>query len=97
MALGKKTGGRIAGSPNKVTAEVKEAISAIALKEIKKLPKILEGLEPFQRAQLTIKLLQYILPKPEPMQLNEQEDMELTIRIVDSDGKEIANNNRAII
>jgi hypothetical protein len=90
---GKKYGGREAGTPNKLTAEVKEIVSAIALKEIKKLPKILEGLEPYQRAQLTIKLLQYILPKPEPMQLNEQEDMELTIRIFDSDGNLKATNN----
>jgi hypothetical protein len=93
MAFGKKTGGRVAGSPNKLTAEVKELVSAIVLKEIDKLPKILQGLEPYQRAQLTIKLLQYILPKPDPIQLNEQEDMELTIRIVDSDGNLKAINN----
>ena len=95
MALGKKTGGRIAGSPNKLTVEVKELVSAIVLKEVNKLPEILDGLEPYQRVQLTIKLLQYILPKPEPMQLNEQEDMELTIRIFDSDGNLKVINNTA--
>lgn len=90
---GKKYGGRQPGTPNKTTAEVKQLISAIAVNEINRLPKILESLEPYQRAQLTIKLLQYILPKPEPMQLFEQEDMQLTIRICDSEGNLKAINN----
>mgnify|MGYP001795249850 CR=1 FL=1 len=65
MAKGKKTGGRLAGSPNKITANVKEAVSNLVLSEMEKLTSIFKDLEPDPRAQLTSKLLQFIIPKPE--------------------------------
>ena len=46
MAIRKKTGGRIAGTPNRTTAETKDLLQKIVGKELEKLGKIIEQLEP---------------------------------------------------
>ena len=95
MANGFKTGGRVIGTPNQITGQLKEIIGAIVVSEIENLPELLESLEPFQRAQLTIKLLQYILPRPEPSReestLNSINKIEVTI--VDNNGNYKNINN----
>ena len=63
MAIRKKTGGRIAGTPNRTTAETKELLQKIVGKELEKLGKIIEQLEPIERVNAISKLLPYILPK----------------------------------
>ncbi len=63
MAIRKKTGGRIAGTPNRTTSETKELLQKIVGKELEKLGKIIEQLEPNDRVNAISKLLPYILPK----------------------------------
>jgi hypothetical protein len=58
---GQKTGGRKAGSLNKLTQETRELILSLSDKY---LSSDLESLEPRDRAVILTKLLSYILPKP---------------------------------
>ncbi len=60
---GKKTGGRVAGTPNKVTSELRKTLKAIIASELDALPTTLEGLPAPQRIELVIKLLPFCLPK----------------------------------
>lgn len=58
---GAKTGGRKAGTPNKVSHEVRELI--VGLSE-KYLASDLESLEPRDRAVILTRLLSYVVPRP---------------------------------
>ena len=63
MAKGTKTGGRVKGTPNKLTKEIRIILKNLLAKEIKNLPDILEQLEPRERLELIIKIMPYVLPK----------------------------------
>jgi hypothetical protein len=58
---GQKTGGRKAGSLNKVTQETRELILSLSDKY---LASDLESLEPRDRAVILTKLLSYVIPRP---------------------------------
>lgn len=59
---GRKTGGRKAGTPNRITGEIKNALSVVLQSEIETLPSLLAKLEPYQRAQIIVRLSQLLLP-----------------------------------
>jgi hypothetical protein len=73
MATGQKTGGRVAGTPNRTTKETKELLQKIVTKEIDNLGELLEKLEPLERVNSIAKLLPYIVPKQSEVSLNEYE------------------------
>ncbi len=58
-----KTGGRKAGTPNKVSGTVKEWIASIIDGNRKQFEKDLEKLEPGERVRVISNLLQYVTPK----------------------------------
>lgn len=58
-----KTGGRVAGTPNKVTGTVKEWIAGLIDKNRAQVEKDLKMLEPKERLQVLEKLMQYVVPK----------------------------------
>lgn len=66
MAKGTKTGGRQAGTPNRLTKEIRTVLKNILHKEIEMLPDNFNQLEPKDRLELLVKLLPYALPKVEP-------------------------------
>jgi hypothetical protein len=66
MAKGYKTGGRSAGTPNKLTRELRSGLKNILSDEIEKLPHHFQKLESKDRIELLIKLLPYALPKVNP-------------------------------
>lgn len=66
MANGYKTGGRNAGTPNRLTKELRTLLKNILANEIEKIPEVLEQLEPKDKMDMIIKLLPYTLPKVEP-------------------------------
>jgi len=59
--------GRPPGIPNKITKELREALKAIVENELDRLPGFIEKLEASERVELLIKLLPYVIPKPEPV------------------------------
>ena len=63
---GKKFGGREAGTPNKLTKELRAALKNILHQEIELLPDHFNKLEPKDRLELLVKLLPFALPKVEP-------------------------------
>ncbi len=62
---GKKFGGRTKGTPNKTTKETRESLKRIIDMELVQLPRLLESMKPYQRADVLTKLIQYVLPKPD--------------------------------
>lgn len=69
MARGIKTGGRQPGTPNKVTADIREALRAILEKEIEQLPELLSVIKPEKRAEILSRLLQYVIPRIQNIEL----------------------------
>ena len=65
MADGKKTGGRKAGTPNKMTFELRGKLAAILDKELETLPGTLEDLDARERVEAVLKLAAFVLPKVE--------------------------------
>jgi hypothetical protein len=61
--VGKKTGGRVAGTPNKVTSELRKTLKSIIAAELDALPQTFEQLPAKERLELLIKMLPYCLPK----------------------------------
>ena len=58
-----KTGGRVHGTPNKLTAEMRETLKTILNKEIEILSQLLEKMKPEKRAEILSRLLPFIMPK----------------------------------
>ena len=63
MAHGHKTGGRTAGTPNKVTSDLKSRIAALIDERFDTISSDLELLEPKDRVTAYLKFLEYVLPK----------------------------------
>ena len=49
---GNKTGGREAGTPNKITVEVRELLTDTLGKEVPKIPEYLETLDPKEKLEI---------------------------------------------
>jgi hypothetical protein len=76
MAKGIKTGGREAGTPNKLTKELRAALKDLLHQELQNLPEHLNSLEPKDRLEILVKLLPYALPKVEAVNYTENEPMD---------------------
>ena len=60
---GQKTGGRVQGTPNTITSDLRAKINAIVEKQIDTIENDLQGLKPIERVQIVEKLLSFCLPK----------------------------------
>jgi len=65
--------GRPAGTPNVITKEIRDILKQIMLREFELIPATLEGMEPKERLDMIVKLLPFILPKIDPVQMTEGE------------------------
>lgn len=72
MARGYKTGGRKTGTPNKATGLTKEMINQVlaAYHDDGRLTKDFDELTPKERLDVFIKLVGYIMPKPQAVQVD---------------------------
>jgi hypothetical protein len=61
--VGKKTGGRVAGTPNRITIELRKTLKTVIAGELESLPGTLEQLQPKERLELLVKLLPFCMPK----------------------------------
>lgn len=73
-----KTGGRAVGTPNKVTADLREWISCIIDNGREQFIKDLEKLEPIERIKVYTNLLNYVLPKQAPVSNDTSQSEEVT-------------------
>jgi hypothetical protein len=70
----KKTGGRQAGTPNRTTAELREALQAFIDANIDQLQNDFDVLEPEKRLTFFEKIIKMVLPVPlNPEQLTESQ------------------------
>ncbi|WP_369769245.1 hypothetical protein [Flavobacterium sp. WC2416] len=76
MTTRAKTGGRSKNTPNKVNAKARELVLKTINDEILNLPQLLTELKAVDRANLLVKMLQYVLPKQSKIEL----DAEITDR-----------------
>lgn len=67
MAKGVKTGGREAGTPNRLTKELRRVLKDLLHQELENLQEHLNNLESKERLEILVKLLPYALPKVEPV------------------------------
>jgi hypothetical protein len=65
-----KTGGRVAGTPNKITHELREVLKQVVEDEVNELPNLLKELNPDERVGVLVKLLYLVVPKPVDENLN---------------------------
>jgi hypothetical protein len=61
--VGKKTGGRVAGTPNRITIELRKTLKTVVASELESLPGTLEQLQPKERLEMLVKLLPFCMPK----------------------------------
>jgi hypothetical protein len=62
MAAGKKTGGRKAGTPNRLTFETRQLLVNALADEFEQLPELLKELNPAERIDAICKLSKFALP-----------------------------------
>ena len=92
MALGRKTGGRLAGTPNRKTKEVAEILASLghdpisAMVEIARNPKASLDL----RGRMNAELLNYVYPRRKAIEVSSDTDnvtRRITVHYVDSPEK----------
>ena len=62
---GTKTGGRQAGTPNKITSELRDTLKGVIDRQLEDLCETLAQLPARDRLELVIKLMPYCMPKVE--------------------------------
>lgn len=62
---GTKTGGRVAGTPNKVTTELRNQLKEILSTQLKQLPQLLNTMPADKRLDIVLRLMPYCMPKIE--------------------------------
>lgn len=65
-----RMGGRQKGTPNKVTASVKDWIAQVIDKNRRQMERDIKALEPKDRLQILEKLLGYVVPKQQSVSAN---------------------------
>lgn len=83
MALGKKTGGRVAGTPNRKTAEVAERLASLGCDPIEGMAKLAmdESSPPELRGRMYAELAQYIAPKRKALDVSSTTQQPISINI----------------
>jgi hypothetical protein len=64
---GQKTGGRVPGTPNKVTKELRIMLKAAIEGELERIADSLADLTPKERLDIIIRLMPYAMPRVQPI------------------------------
>ena len=84
-----KTGGRVKGTPNKLTTEVRKIISDSLTPTLENLQNDLNSLSTKDRLDIVAKLLNFVLPKLKETDINtisdNQQPNEIKVHIIKSD------------
>jgi hypothetical protein len=83
MAKGIKTGGRIAGTVNKTTSEIRECFQNIVSDNLEQLNEDLKSLEPLHRLKMIIELSKFIIPtlKATELSTDVENDKSIVLKI----------------
>ncbi len=74
-AQGQKTGGRQKGTPNKITAEIREFLASLVFDNMDLIRQDVRNMTPEQRASFLPKILPYIAPKQKPKTEKDEQDI----------------------
>jgi len=74
--------GKPKGTPNKITGEMREFLKKILEKELGNLPHLLNKLSPEKKAEIIVRLLPFVLPKINDINIEMPEQKELKIKII---------------
>ena len=83
MAIGKKTGGRLLGTPNKKTIEIKDRLASMACDPIQGMADLAMDANntPELRGRMYAELAQYIAPKRKAVEHSRGEDQPITFNL----------------
>ena len=83
---GRKFGGRVSGTPNKLTKDVRQALTDVINRELETLNDNLPDLTPKERIDVLIRLMPYIIPKASDQNTpTEKEHRKLVIVTIPAD------------
>lgn len=85
MAIGRKTGGRVKGTPNKSTAERRERVSAVLNLLFESVEVDIKQLSPKDRTNLLTDLLEFDIPKLNRTEVKQEGDNQLIIKVIEDD------------
>ena len=90
MAIGKKTGGRVAGTPNKATKITRDIINNLSADMYNQVLEDIASLEPNERVKVWLKLCEFNIPKPQTVSLDVAIQTKKTIedRLIEMSGDE---------
>ena len=74
-AQGQKTGGRQKGTPNKITAEIREFLASLVFDNMDLIRQDIKDMTAEQRASFLPKILPYIVPKQKPKTEKDEQDI----------------------
>ena len=86
---GLKTGGRQKGTPNKLTSDLRENLNDIITSEINNLTTLLNDLPNEKRLDYIIKLMPYVMPKLNNIEVTSDIDINLESEITETDLNEL--------
>ena len=72
---GQKTGGRQKGTPNKITAEIREFLASLFFDNMDLIRQDVKDMTPEQRVVFFPKILPYIVPKQKPKTEKDEQDI----------------------
>lgn len=83
MSLGKKTGGRIRGTPNKKTLEIQDRLCSMGCDPIQGMADLAMDMNntPELRGRMYAELAQYIAPKRKAVEHSRGEDQPITFNL----------------
>lgn len=83
MALGRKTGGRGPGVPNRRTAEVQQRLAELGCDPIEGMARLAmdEGNPPDLRGRMYAELAQYVAPKRKALDLNSGQQQQVVFQL----------------
>lgn len=75
----KKTGGRMKGTPNRTTSEIRAFLQSLIENQFSEIETDLQNLKPYQRLDILCRLLSYCVPKPTESNFQTPEKIEFII------------------
>ena len=77
MARGRKTGGRVKGTPNKLTKEIRIVLKNLVFSELESFDFLIKNMEPRERLEILIKILPFVVPKVHSVYQDRDEAIDL--------------------
>jgi hypothetical protein len=84
LAVGRKTGGRVAGTPNRRTVEVQQKLAALGCDPIEGMARLAldESNPPELRGRMFAELAQYVAPKRKAIEMDRPEKQPVVFNII---------------